>query len=278
MIPEALGGGRGPEGGMSVRVLLAGESWSVEQLNVMGFDRTAACRYHEAARPLLEAFKSRGFTVEYYPNHLAQLHFPDTLEALQGYDAIVLSDIGSNTLLLHPETQSECVRRPNRLALIREYVRRGGGLLMCGGYMSFSGFDGRARYAMTPIADVLPVEMLNYDDRMECPEGVTPVIIDGEHEILRGVDSAWPHLLGYNLLRAKSTSSLLATVGPDHPLLVAGSFGAGRSIAFASDCVPHWGTPEFVGWHSYGALFSNMITWLAGMRRVPPREAVSTLH
>ena len=30
--------------------------------------------------------------------------FPQTLEGLSAYDAVILSDIGANTLLLHPDT------------------------------------------------------------------------------------------------------------------------------------------------------------------------------
>ena len=38
------------------------------------------------------------------PAHEAQREFPQTMEALSAYDAVVLSDLGANTLLLHPDT------------------------------------------------------------------------------------------------------------------------------------------------------------------------------
>ncbi len=38
-----------------------------------------------------------------------------------------------------------------------------------GGYYSFQGIDGRARWRKTPIEDVLPVTCLAYDDRIEMP-------------------------------------------------------------------------------------------------------------
>ena len=38
------------------------------------------------------------------PAHEAQRDFPQTPEGLAAYDAVILSDIGSNTLLLHPDT------------------------------------------------------------------------------------------------------------------------------------------------------------------------------
>ena len=35
---------------------------------------------------------------------------------------------------------------PNALALIKEYVSNGGGLLMIGGYLSFTGIEAKANY------------------------------------------------------------------------------------------------------------------------------------
>ena len=42
---------------------------------------------------------------------------------------------------------------------------------MVGGYYSFQGINGGARYHGTPVEEVLPVEILPYDDRIEVPEG-----------------------------------------------------------------------------------------------------------
>ena len=42
---------------------------------------------------------------------------------------------------------------------------------MIGGYFSFQGIDGRARWHRTPVEEVLPVECLPHDDRLEIPEG-----------------------------------------------------------------------------------------------------------
>ena len=43
--------------------------------------------------------------------------------------------------------------------------------MMIGGYYSFQGINGGARYHRTPVEEVLPVECLPYDDRVEVPEG-----------------------------------------------------------------------------------------------------------
>ena len=62
---------------------------------------------------------------------------------------------------------------------------------------------------------------------------------------------------------ARPGATVVATVGSD-PLIVAGDYGAGRSVAFASDCGPHWAPPEFVGWSGYGRLWAQIVGWAAG--------------
>lgn len=247
-----------------MKIIFAGESWMISEVHYKGFDTAPLNRFEDfAAEPLFEALRRNDIEVDYYPSHFAQLRFPETAEALSEYDAVVLSDIGSNTLLLDPQMQFKGVKKGNRLMAIRDYVAQGGGLLMCGGYFSFAGIDNKARYAMTPLAEVLPVNMLNCDDRMEHPEGVRPVIKNADHAVLKGVDNAnWPEFLGYNKISAKQDAEEIATIDGD-TFMAASKYGKGRSFAFASDCAPHWGPMEFVEWESYETLFVNIIRWLA---------------
>ena len=69
---------------------------------------------------------------------------------------------------------------------------------MAGGYFSFQGIDGKARWRRTAVEDTLPVTCLPYDDRVEMPEGTTAELIVPEHPILAGLGGAWPPLLGVN--------------------------------------------------------------------------------
>src|SRR5689334_14572279 len=156
------------------KILLAGESWVSTATHIKGFDQFPTVTYHQGAEPLLEALKDSPFAIDYMPAHLAQRDFPQTLEGLAAYDAVILSDIGANTLLLHPDTWVHSRRTPNRLKLLRDYVRGGGGLLMFGGYYSFQGINGGARFHKTAVEEVLPVEILPVDDRVEVPEGFDP--------------------------------------------------------------------------------------------------------
>lgn len=244
-----------------MRVLLAGESWSVTQTHTEGVDQVTTSRYHEAGKPLIHALESHGHEVTYLASHVAHSEFPDTIHLLRHHDVVILSDIGSNTLLLHPRTQLLSERTPNRLALVRDFVRSGGGLLMCGGYMSFAGIDGRARYAMTPLASALPVTIAHHDDRMERPEGVHPMVVAPDHPVVTGIDGDWPHFLGYNQVTAKAEATVVA-VCDDDPLIVAGQYGDGRAVAFTSDSVPHWAPPAVQAWDHYSRLFDNIVTWL----------------
>jgi uncharacterized membrane protein len=171
--------------------------------------------------------------------------------------------VGANTFLLPLATFEKSEVRPNRLEVMRRYVEEGGGLVMVGGYMSFSGIDGKARYKGTPVAEALPVNCLAEDDRVECPEGVVAKVQLADHPVLAGVPTKWPHFLGYNRLLPKDGAQVIVTVASD-PLVVAGTYGQGRSLAFASDCAPHWGPPEFLGWEGYKKFWVNAVRWVAG--------------
>ena len=165
----------------------------------------------------------------------------------------MLSDLGANTLLLHPDTWVHSKPTPNRLRLLRDYVGNGGGLLMFGGYYSFQGINGGARYHKTPVEDVLPVTCLPVDDRVEVPEGYAPVVVGPQnHPILKGLGKDWPILLGFNEVTVKDGAEVLATVSSDYrslPLLVTGKYGKGRTVAWTSDVGPHWLPPGFIAWN-----------------------------
>jgi len=152
---------------METKVLLVGESWVSTSTHFKGFDFFSSTYYATGGDYLLEALGSAGLQVKHQPSHEAAKSFPFELGKLQEYDVVILSDIGANTLLLPPEVFLEGKRVPNRLALIKEYVSQGGGLVMAGGYLSFQGIYGTARYHRTPIEEVLPVSMLAIDDRIE---------------------------------------------------------------------------------------------------------------
>jgi uncharacterized membrane protein len=250
---------------MEIKVLLVGESWVSSSTHLKGFDFFVSAHYATGGDFLIGALSSGGIEVVHQPSHEAARSFPLEVSKLEQYDVIILSDIGANTLLLPPEVFLEGKRVPNRLELIKEYVRNGGGLIMAGGYLSFQGIYGSARYHRTPIEEVLPVTLLAVDDRVEKPEGINPRVKRSEHLILQGVEGDWPYLLGFNEVIPKEVGEVLVTVG-ENPLLVTGSFGKGRSVAWTSDVGPHWCPTEFVEWPGYTQLWRQIVTWAAGGR------------
>jgi uncharacterized membrane protein len=249
-----------------MKILLAGESFITTENHTKGFDFVTLGRYEQLGTPFVKTLQNLGMEVTYLPNHIAQLSFPDTVDELAEYDVVILSDIGSNTLLLHPDMMYKWEIKNNRLEAIKEYVLQGGSLLMIGGYLSFCGIEGKARYGMTPVADVLPVKIMNYDDRIDTPEGVSPVIVDKSHPIVKGIKEPWPRYLGYNYLEERPGTQVILKIR-NSVGLAAGEYGKGRSVASAIDCLPHWALPEVLSWKYYSLFWKNIIEWLTEKKR-----------
>jgi uncharacterized membrane protein len=249
------------------KVLLVGESWVSSASHYKGFDQFGSVTFHLGAEPLVAALSDSPFELVYLPAHEAVAKFPYEMAGLADYRAIILSDIGSNSLLLPPEVWLHGKTMPNRLKLIRDWTGAGGGLLMIGGYFSFQGIDGRARWRRTPVEDALPVTCLPYDDRIEAPEGIAAEITVPDHPVFAGIEQPWPMLLGANevVAREREDVEVLARLSEEqggHPLLVTGRFGQGRSAVWTSDIGPHWLPQRFSEWPGYGRLWSNLLGWL----------------
>jgi uncharacterized membrane protein len=246
-----------------IRVLLVGESWVSNSTHYKGWDFFSSTVYEVGTEYLVKALAGSDITLEHMPGHLAATEFPLTLEALQAYDVVILSDVGANTLLLHPDTWLRGKSMPNRLSLLKTWVEQGGGLAMAGGYMSFSGIYAAAKFYRTPIETILPVSIHTFDDRVEVPEGVATTIVKPEHPILEGVSGEWPALLGYNETVLKPEGELLVAAG-EHPMLAVRSVDKGRTLIWASDIGPHWCPVPFLSWDGYGRIWRQSIHWLAG--------------
>jgi uncharacterized membrane protein len=248
------------------RVLIAGESWVTTSIHTKGFDSFTTVEYQEGVAGFRDALERRGHEVWFMPGHVAASEFPYELGALSDVDVVILSDIGANTLLLAPATFSGGQVRPNRLALLRDWVANGGGLAMIGGYLSFQGIEAKANYRHTPLADALPVIMEVGDDRHETPEGVAPAVADPEDPLVAGLPHVWPAILGYQRVTPRPGTRVPVTVH-DAPLICCGEHGSGRSLAFTTDIGPHWAPDSFVGWEGFEEFWDRAIRWLA--RQVP---------
>ncbi len=180
--------------------------------------------------------------------------------------------------------------------MIVDSVRSGAGLLMIGGWESYHGLAGE--YNNSPLAEVLPVEMLDRDDRVNAPQPyVLQKVID--HPILDGLPWGRPPVIGgFNritpkpdateILSARQLEITAATdgeisvgVGETSPLLVTGTFGRGRTAALATDVAPHWvgtlvdwgderlaaqgpGAEEIEVGNHYAKFFRQLVRWTMG--------------
>ena len=247
---------------MGKKILIAGESWVKHISHIKGFDIFTSCEYETGIKWIKEALEGGGFEVTHMPGHEVCDRLPFTVAELGEYDAVVLSDIGANSLQLSTETFVKGHVMPDRCKMIADYVGEGGGFAMIGGYMSFSGVDAKARYGVTAIGGILPVTLQNVDDRVEWPQGVTPKATNQSHPIMNGLGD-WPHFLGYNRTTIKSESGveLLATIDGD-PFVAVREYGKGRTGIFASDAAPHWGPVEFLEWPGYKKFWVQFFKWL----------------
>lgn len=244
-----------------MKILLVGESWVTHSYHIKGADSFLQSGYGEGTKWLRQVLEESGHSFAHLPSHIALNDFPNR-DQLSQYDVVIFSDVGSNTLLLPAETAVHSVPTPNRLKLIQEYVSAGGGFVMIGGYMSFQGIEGKARFKGTPVEEILPVNMESVDDRVEIPQGISPVAKPSDHPILKGLPHEWPQVLGYNRVTAKEDGTVLVVCGND-PLVAVGQYGKGRTMAFTTDCAPHWAPPEFLNWSGYAKFWNQAVEWLA---------------
>ena len=88
----------------AIRALLAGESWVSNSTHFKGWDffSSTVANGHR-----LSAGDERGRCVAFthMPGHLAAGEFPLDMTGLNRYDVVILSDLGANTPLLHPDTR-----------------------------------------------------------------------------------------------------------------------------------------------------------------------------
>ncbi|MBA3539355.1 MAG: hypothetical protein H0T79_06975 [Deltaproteobacteria bacterium] len=166
---------------------------------------------------------------------------------------------------------------------IRSYVEGGGGLAMLGGSASFSS----GGYYGTPVAAALPVELYGpfdpgavLDNQKFAPALTEAGLLHPVTALRYSADdnkTMWkglPLLEGVNLIAsAKQDAVVLATHpklktkgGKPMPVIVAGDYGKGRSLAVTSDTLWRWGfvaaaRPGDDG-RQYTKFWENSMRWL----------------
>jgi len=231
---------------------------------------------HGAASYLAGVLTHAGLEFDHVPSSRAA-----DAGALGGRRCLILSDYPSARL--------------GDAGAVVECVAAGCGLLMIGGWESFSG--AAREYTGSPIAETLPVELIDGDDRVNSAQ---PGLIEkvADHPIVDGLPWERPPCVGgYNRFTAKpdaqtilqlqhvsverTTDAYDFALGARTPLLVTGTHGTGRVAAFATDVAPHW-VGGFVDWGEdridvagpdaepvqvgawYAQFFANLVRWVAG--------------
>jgi len=248
-----------------IKVLFAGEAGYMLTSIFKGFNSIEIGKYFERGKYFINALVENDIEVNYIPTNKVAEEFPWSLDEMKKFNVIVVSDVGSDTFLISSRTM-EGEKTPNRLKLIEEFVSEGGGFLMWGGYLSFTGLYGKGFYKNTLIEKILPVNLMTTDDRVEVPEGFLPKILLKDHPILNGITEKWQGwFLSYNRLIAKEGADVIAVIeeyGGD-PFLAAWEYGKGRTLASAVDCEYHGAALSFLKWEYSKKLYANMVKWLA---------------
>lgn len=212
--------------------------------------------------PLLETLEDLSdVNVEHMGGQETIMHFPKSVEELSKYDVLIVSDLSIGTL--QPHFLPDAIPGPNRVRIVRDFVRQGGGLAFCGGWMTFQGYHGVGNWAGSVVADILPVEVRPvFDDRVERPEGAEIDEVETDHPITAGLNwEEFPPLYGYNragAVRDRATS--LVMVDGD-PLLAVNEHEDGRVMAYTSDPGIKWGL-GFIEWDDYPDFWKQALEWL----------------
>ncbi len=196
---------------------------------------------------------------------LALIRFPVNelfMEHLPSFDAVILQDIDAIKYKLS-----------RHLVRLRNYVQKGGGLIMVGGPSSFAG----GNYAGTPIDSVLPLEQPRGGKGFDSSD-FTPVYTEAgraapvTRSLRSMLDNQLPEMAGTNLLGLPRGGAIvllehptLEVGGKPMPLLALGEAGDGRSIALGLDSTHRLAFGEraaAVKGRAYGALWDGLLGWL----------------
>lgn len=251
----------------AIKILYIGDSEVVLNRYLVGADVIEQSYFNDNGHYFREALADEpGLSVRHITPHGVPAEFPRTLDDLRQYQVIIFSDVGYNSMIFYPGLTPPYVYPlgPDRLDMVRQRVQEGAGFIMVGGYLSFAGLNGIARWGGTIVEDMLPVHIANHDDRVEVVQGFRFEVVQPYHPTVQGIpwDEGHWTLCGYNRVTLKTGATLVARVQND-PFIACGNYGQGRTAVFASDFAPHW-SGDFIHWPHYTHFWSQMMRWLAG--------------
>jgi uncharacterized membrane protein len=200
----------------------------------------------------------------------------------QQYDVIIFGDVTAEQMR---------AGNPNALTEIKRLVEKGSGFMMLGGYRTFGNGDWKG----TVIADLLPVELDvqgqsdNATQMVPTPDGLSEFKYFMQlTEKKDDAKLAWSRLhemVGTTVLGKPKpgVAKVVAETTAGKPLLVAGKYGEGRTLALGGDTTHKWiRNPETKAMHHQ--FWRRLVIWLArqdemeGSVRVVPDTRRLPLH
>lgn len=253
---------------MAIKILYVGDTQVNVQTSIKGIDSWTFTYYSDSARYLRNALNAaEDIECVHIPSMNCIEAMPSTLEEMQQYDAILVSDVGYNNIVFQPGNVQpfRVPMGPDRVGALYEYVQQGGGFMMIGGWLSFAGIQGKGMYGGTKVEELLPVTCMprGADDRMEITQGYAMQLDDPDHPIVKGIDWDSPYMfLGYNKVYLKEDAHLVASYNGDVQIATR-QVGKGRSCVFTSDVGPHW-AGNFLEHPDYAKFWQQIARWTAG--------------
>ena len=197
---------------------------------------------------------------------------PGDYEAiLEEYDVLIFSDVDAKLFQLAPnffdrtKFGKKPLTFPDRLRLTLDAVSAGKGLMLLGGWYSFTGEVGKGGWGRTLLRDLLPVLCLDYEDLVESTEGFSAETTEPGKKFFGQIRlRTMPPILGYNKTLPKKEGRILLKVKETgDPLLAVRGYGKGRVLAYMSDPAPHWGC-NFVYWQGYHRFWLRCLDYVLG--------------
>ncbi len=161
---------------------------------------------------------------------------PSSAGEMKLFDVVIFGDIGRKHFT------------PNQLQAVADYVDKGGGFMMLGGYDSF----GAGGYAGTPIEKVLPVALapsgqieLGFALQLT-PEGQASPILQVDPNPLKSLElwQKFGGLSGLTVVGAPKPGATVLAVNakrqPPAPVVVLQKYGQGKSMAIMADTTYGW--------------------------------------
>jgi uncharacterized membrane protein len=177
-------------------------------------------------------------------------YFPADLSGMLALDAVMLNNISAEAI------------GPEGLALLREYVKSGGGLVVLGGWYAFGG----GLYGESPLSDLLPVQCGKPFDIRRHPAGLALQASPGS-ELAAKIDLSEKPVVTWlqEVPEVRKDAQTVLTAG-GKPFVVTGSYGKGRVVCVLA--APVGTAPEgaklFFEGERWPATLAALLRWAKG--------------